>query len=275
VLLEFRNEAGAILLTNNPATLTGAQIQTNLTQGTYYLYVRNSGAGSPFTNPPSGYTSYGSVGRYFISGWITASGTGNPMFQFTGTANNPAWGAASPTNGSYIGGSSVQVQATATNYFHFTGWTGDASGTNNPLALVINTNLAVQANFSENLTTNHPTPHWWLASFGFTNNLENVVNSNGANGMAVWQSYIAGLQPTNPSSQFRLSLRKTANNTNAILQWNTVTGRVYTIWKGTNAFSGYNAVAGAIDLPASVTRFTNGTPSSTPRIYYRIQVKKP
>jgi hypothetical protein len=68
---ELYNEAGTRLLTSNPGTQTGALIQTDLLQGRYFLHVRNSGAGDPFSSSPSGYTAYGSLGQYFISGYIS------------------------------------------------------------------------------------------------------------------------------------------------------------------------------------------------------------
>src|SRR5829696_7486679 len=71
ILVELHDRTGALLLTNNSATQTVAQIQTNLSQGTYYLHIRNSGTGLPLSDPPSGYTSYGSIGQYFISGYLT------------------------------------------------------------------------------------------------------------------------------------------------------------------------------------------------------------
>ncbi len=71
VSLELRNEAGMLLLTNNPAAQTPALLQTNLAEGRYYLYVRNAGAGNPLSASPSGYTVYGSLGQYFINGFLT------------------------------------------------------------------------------------------------------------------------------------------------------------------------------------------------------------
>ena len=48
-----------------------ALVQTTLSAGRYYLHIRNSGAGDPFISTPTGYTSYGSIGQYFISGYVT------------------------------------------------------------------------------------------------------------------------------------------------------------------------------------------------------------
>lgn len=70
ILLELYNEAGTLIASDNSATLTTAAISTTLTQGYYYLQVRNTGTGTPLISPPSGYTAYGSIGQYFISGTI-------------------------------------------------------------------------------------------------------------------------------------------------------------------------------------------------------------
>jgi hypothetical protein len=67
---DLYNEAGTLLLSDNPATQTGARIRTNLVEGRYYLHVRNSDAGDPFNSTPTGYTAYGSLGQYFISGTV-------------------------------------------------------------------------------------------------------------------------------------------------------------------------------------------------------------
>ena len=72
VLLELHAASGTLLLTNNPISQTLAQIQTNLAAGTYYLYIRNTGAGDPLASLPTGYTAYATVGQYFISGTITS-----------------------------------------------------------------------------------------------------------------------------------------------------------------------------------------------------------
>jgi len=71
VLLELRDASGTLLMTNNPASQTLAQIQTTLSLGRYYLYIRNTGVGDPLSSTPTGYTAYGSIGQYFISGTLS------------------------------------------------------------------------------------------------------------------------------------------------------------------------------------------------------------
>ncbi|BCX47559.1 T9SSC-terminal target domain-containing protein [Haloferula helveola] len=70
VLLELRDENGVLIATDNPSGLTTASITATVGQGVYYLYVRNTGTGDPLSSPPTGYTAYGSIGQYFISGTI-------------------------------------------------------------------------------------------------------------------------------------------------------------------------------------------------------------
>jgi hypothetical protein len=78
VLLELHDESGSLIMTNNPSSQTLAQIQTTLVAGRYYLYVRNTGVGDPMASTPAGYTSYGSIGQYFISGHVAPSAPPTP-----------------------------------------------------------------------------------------------------------------------------------------------------------------------------------------------------
>ena len=75
VLLELYNQAGTLIASNNGATATSASISTSVAQGVYYLHVKNSGAGNPLVSPPTGYTAYGSIGQYFLSGTVVDPGT--------------------------------------------------------------------------------------------------------------------------------------------------------------------------------------------------------
>ena len=74
VVAELYDSAGRLLLTNNATASTRAVIQTNLSEGVYYLAIRPAGVGTPLSSSPSGYTTYGSVGEYFISGSLVPSG---------------------------------------------------------------------------------------------------------------------------------------------------------------------------------------------------------
>jgi hypothetical protein len=271
VSIELRNSSGAIIATNNPASTTTASIQTTLSQGTYYLFVRNTGVGNPMSSAPDGYTSYASLGQYFIDGSTTPTGSGTPLAQLTTTVNNALWGSINPSGGNYATGSTIQVTAVPASYYRFVKWTNGVAGTNNPFSLTMRTNVLVGAVFAEIFTTNNPTPYWWLASYGYTGNFETIISSLGANGMPLWQSYLCGLNPRDPSSQLRITATRNANGA-YVLNWNTVTGRSYTISWGTNLMGGFTIINGASNLPSTVKSFTNSAPTR-PSAFYRLTVQ--
>jgi hypothetical protein len=198
-----------------------------------------------------------------------------PTFTLAVTATPTGWGAVSPTGGVYTAGSAVQVQATPARYFQFAGWSGDVVDTNNPLLLTVTTNRSLVAGFSEILTTNYPTPHWWLASYGYTNDFESAVTEVGVNGHALWQSYLAGLEPTNAASRLWLSGLLAADGSSLVFNWNTVTGRVYSLWGSAFVDSGFAPLPAATDLPWTVTSFTNALDAGTAGQFYRLEVRKP
>lgn len=67
ILAELYDANGVLVLSSNPPTLLSASINYTATQGTYYLKIDGVGIGNP-TVSLSGYTDYGSLGQYTISG---------------------------------------------------------------------------------------------------------------------------------------------------------------------------------------------------------------
>jgi hypothetical protein len=70
VKLTLFDADGAVLTVVDPSTTVAAALDTSLAAGRYFLGIEGTGSGSPMGDPPSGYTSYGSLGMYFISGEI-------------------------------------------------------------------------------------------------------------------------------------------------------------------------------------------------------------
>src|SRR6185369_11651057 len=169
----------------------------------------------------------------------------------------------------------LQLVAAPALYYRFDHWTGDAVGTNNPLQIVLSSNLTGQAVFVEACSTNFPTPLWWLAANGYTNDFESAVLFIGANGHPLWQSYIAGLDPNNPASRLLLTVTSLSNGTNLAFGWNTVTGRIYSLWFSANLTNDFAPLAGATNLPWTVQAFTNNINSAGFSEYFRLEVKKP
>jgi len=70
IILELRNESGALIASNNPIDDVTASITTDVPNGRYYLYVKPTGVGTPMNSTPTGYTIYGSLGSYALSGTV-------------------------------------------------------------------------------------------------------------------------------------------------------------------------------------------------------------
>lgn len=71
ILAELYDSSGNLITISNPLDYLDATIQTTVVAGDYFLHVSGTGLGDPLVD---GYTDYGSLGQYFVSGNIgTAS----------------------------------------------------------------------------------------------------------------------------------------------------------------------------------------------------------
>jgi len=100
------------------------------------------------------------------------------------------------------------------------------------------------------------------------------VDSTGLNSYRLWQSCIAGLVPTNPASRLVMSAALTAGTSDLVLGWDSVTGRVYSVWSGANLVPGLSPLPGATGLPWTVRSFTTSTDSAAFQ-FFRLTVEKP
>ncbi len=80
VLAELYDTGWNLVAVSDPSTSTSASLSVTLAQGAYYLVVDGTGMGSPLSNPPTGYTEYGSMGQYTISGTIIDNNNDPPVF---------------------------------------------------------------------------------------------------------------------------------------------------------------------------------------------------
>jgi hypothetical protein len=69
IVARLRDASGTIILSNNPITLLTARLATTLAAGRYFVSVDGIGLGNPLTSA-NGYTDYGSLGEYAITGII-------------------------------------------------------------------------------------------------------------------------------------------------------------------------------------------------------------
>jgi hypothetical protein len=63
--LEVLNSNGEVVASANPDALTDASLSVTLASGNYFLRVSGAGRGDPLLD---GYSNYGSIGQYTITG---------------------------------------------------------------------------------------------------------------------------------------------------------------------------------------------------------------
>lgn len=90
VLATLYDVTNTLVATSDSSSLLTASFNLTLGAGTYFLHIDGTGTGSPLTSPPSGYTEYGSIGQYSVSGTIVDPGNGQ---------GPTAVAAATPTSG--------------------------------------------------------------------------------------------------------------------------------------------------------------------------------
>jgi len=112
VLLELRDANGLLVATANPATELFSAINASVPAGTYYLFVRGTGYGDPLT---TGYTSYGSLGQYWVSGTVVDSGGGGSTPPVARATAMPTSGTA-PLNVTFDGSASTDGDGTIVSY---------------------------------------------------------------------------------------------------------------------------------------------------------------
>jgi len=118
--------------------------------------------------------------------------------------------------------------------------------------------------------------HAWLASYGLpANGSADYLDSDG-DGMNNWQEYLAGTNPTNSSSAFRITSSQVISGTQFVLRWSSVSNRLYDVSRATDLSTGasaFMAVAGATNLAGtpSENTWTDSVSIATPA-FYRVRV---
>ena len=284
----------------SPETLT---IVSAYGVGTPPVGVYANGYGSVLANAITGVQIVGGT-QYVSTGWALAGGTdtngatagagtnvtlaltNNAMLTWLWTTNYwlaTAAGANGSVNvapGWQAVGITTAITALATQYYHFTNWTGSVSSFANPLNLLINGPKSVTANFAATMTSSAPVPvpYWWLAQYGWTNNFESVVtNAANSNGMPYWAEYVAGTDPTNPASVLAITGLSMQPGTGNTVAWPSVAGRVYGLDSTTNLLDSFTPVPDATNLPATppANVYTNTSGYLPAQLFYRLHVWLP
>lgn len=96
----------------------------------------------------------------------------------------------------------------------------------------------------------------------------------GANGFTFYQSYVAGLTPTDAHSVFVITALNPAPGTGGaqfIVTWTSVPGKSYTLNKATDLLAGFSVLQSNIVAAATLTSYTDTV--GTAQAYYMVEVK--
>jgi len=148
-----------------------------------------------------------------------------PASQFALTiTSNPAEGGSTTGSGAYNAGTTATIQATANAGYNFTSWSGDASGSTNPLNVTMSGNKNITANFT--LIVVVPPPALgsievfgaFGGNAGITNQGLKTIINNGSIGTTAASTLITGFHDGTTADVY----------TETPLNKGDVTGRIYT-----------------------------------------------
>jgi len=114
-------------------------------------------------------------------------------------------------------------------------------------------------------------PSWWLARYSLETNTTGSLQDSDEDGMTNWVEYLAGTDPTNKQSLLRVSIAPDGS----VLEWPSVTGRVYSIYQTTNLALPFGLAPGGSNLTASPpgNTYTNSEVPPPPIQFFKIGVQ--
>ena len=130
------------------------------------------------------------------------------------------------------------------------------------------------ATLQEGIYATNGVPIAWLQQYGFTGNYDAAaLGDQDGDGMATWQEYYAGTNPTNSASVWRVSAL--AGQNAKVVMWPSVTNRLYTVTWSTNSSGPWTPLA--IDLAPTPPQntYSDAVHAADPQAYYRVSVRIP
>ncbi len=204
LVANFTINTYTLAATANPlagGTITKTPDQPTYTYGTLVLLTATPSTGYTFRNWTSGGTIVSTSAAYQVSmttNRVLVANFALNSYALTLTANPAAGGTVTknPNLASHDSGSIVQITATANPGYAFTSWSGDTTGSTNPLNVVMNRSKTIVANFTSVAT---PIALGTAANFGafggnagITNQGINTVINNGSIGTTAASTLITG-----------------------------------------------------------------------------------
>jgi len=118
--------------------------------------------------------------------------------------------------------------------------------------------------------------HSWLASYGLPSDGSADYLDSDNDGLNNSQEYLAGTNPTNASSVFKITSVQLISGPQFVVHWSSVSDRLYDVLRATNLATGASAfvpLAGATNLPGAPPEnlYTDLVSSAAPA-FYRLRV---
>ncbi|WP_191906974.1 InlB B-repeat-containing protein [Adhaeribacter soli] len=140
---------------NGSGTVSQSSNQTSYTRGATVTLTATPGPGSQFTGwsgDAAGNTNPLTV-TMDSDKVITATFSGLPeQYNLNVTANGSGTVAKSPNQTTYSSGTSVTLTATPNSGYKFSGWSGDVTGTTNPVTITMSSDNNITATFTPSVT---------------------------------------------------------------------------------------------------------------------------
>jgi len=117
--------------------------------------------------------------------------------------------------------------------------------------------------------------HAWLASYGLPSDGSAAYVDSDGDGMNNSQEYLAGTNPTNASSIFKITSAQAISSTQLVVRWSSVSNRLYDVLRTTNLATGAGAflpVRGATNLAGNPPENTWTDSVSSAAAFYRLSV---
>jgi hypothetical protein len=114
----------------------------------------------------------------------------------------------------------------------------------------------------------------WLASHGLPANTD--PNADPLHkGMTYYQQYIAGTDPRDPNSVFKLIGIKPGQPSGIVIQWDSVAGKAYNILRSTLGPTNFTLVSSNLPGTGGITSFQDPTAAGQGPYFYRLDVAQP
>jgi outer membrane protein assembly factor BamB len=223
---------------------------------------------------------------------FTAAGNETLVANFTpitctiSTSSSPTGGGTTSGGGTVNCGSTVTVCATAGSFYGFINWitNGTVVSSSACCSFTANTNLILVANFAELYSTGDDIPDWWRAQYfggngATTNSLSCATCDADGTGQNNVFKYLAGLNPTNPASVFRIT-STVPTGANFVVAWQTAGPRTNVV-QAANGLTGglsnsFSDVSGPVIINVVGDTMTNwtdvGGATNRPARFYRVRL---